>query len=69
VHFFKSKHTASTIFTQISPYLPEKNKKHDLQKHLHFDFGCHFYEIKAHTAILRNFSQILLKFPQIFSGF
>jgi len=29
------------------------------QKRLHFDFGCHFYKIKAHTAILRTFSQIL----------
>jgi len=35
---------------------------------LHFDFGCHFYKIKAHTAILRTFSQILSKFPEILPG-
>jgi len=36
---------------------------------LHFDFGCHFYKIKAHTAILWTSSQILPKFPQIFPGY
>ena len=73
VNLFKSKHNSSTIveLTQISPNLPEKNKiKHGLQKkkkRLHLDFGCHFCKIKAHTAILRTVSQILPKFPQIFT--
>jgi len=30
---------------------------------LHFDLGCHFCKIQAHTAILRTFSHILSKFP------
>jgi len=36
------------------------------KKRLHFYFGCHFCKIEAHTAILRKFSQIFPKFPQIF---
>jgi len=36
---------------------------------LHFDFGCNFYKIKAHIAILRTFSQILPKFLQILLGY
>ena len=39
------------------------------KKCLHFDFGCHFYKIKAHSVILRTFSQILPKFPHISPGF
>jgi len=39
------------------------------KKRLHFDVGCHFCKIKAHVAILRRFSHILPKFPQIFPGF
>jgi len=37
------------------------------KKRLHFDFGCHFCKIKAHSEILRTFSHILPKFPQIFT--
>jgi len=35
----------------------------------HFDFGCHFCKIKVHTAILRRFSLILPKSPEILPGF
>ena len=77
--FFSNQSTSSTIFpqishkfSQISPNLPEKElKKHDLQKkkRLHFDFGRHLCKLKAHKAILRNFSHILPKFTQILPGF
>jgi len=45
------------------------SKKKNEKKRLHFDFGCHFCKIKAHTAICETFSQILPKFPQILPGF
>jgi len=57
----------SAISPKYSPNLPEKNwikawpqKK---TRRLHFDFGCHLSEIKAHTAILRRYSHIWPKFP------
>jgi len=34
---------------------------------LHFDFGCHFCKINAHTAIWRHFAQISTDFARIFS--
>ena len=61
----------SPKLAQIFPYLPEKKKKHDIQKQKErpqFAFGCHFYKIRAHAAILRIFSQIFPKFPQILPG-
>jgi len=60
--------------TRQAPFLPKfarKEKKHDIQKQKerpHFAFGCHFYKIRAHAAILRIFSQIFPKFPQILPG-
>jgi len=54
------------IFCPNSPKLvktwPPKKKKH-----LHFKFGCHFCKWKAHTGILRTFSQI--NFTQISTDF
>jgi len=56
------------IFAQISPNLPKKYSKKmtSKQKRLHFDLKCYFCKIKAHTAVLRRYSHILLKFPHIF---
>ena len=69
VHFLKSKHNTSTIFAQILPKFVRKVQKtwppKKQQNSLHFDFRCHFHNVKAHTAILRTFSQILPKFPTI----
>jgi len=45
------------------------SKKMKEKKRVRFEFGCHFCEIKAHTAILRTFSHILPKFPKIFPGY
>ena len=76
-HFFKSKHFKHHFcpdFPQTClnfPQLARKryNKNMTSQKSMHFEFRRHFCEIKAHTAILRRFSHILPKFPQIFPGF
>jgi len=62
---FSTQSTSSTIFAQIYLNSPEKKQK----KRLHFDVGCHFCEINAHTAILRRYSHILPKFLQILPGF
>ena len=75
MHLFKSQHNSSTIveLAQISHNLPEKNKMKAWtskeKKRPHLDFGCHFSKIKAHTTILRTFSQIFPKFPQILPDF
>jgi len=76
VHFFQIKAHQAPFFPEFPPSLskfpltctkitkniwpPRKTKKS-----LHFDFGRHFLEINTHQAILRSFSHILPKLPQI----
>jgi len=67
--FFSNQSISSTTFTQISPKraqispnLPEKTSA------LPF-WALFFKQNKAHQAILRRFTHILPKFPQILPGF
>jgi len=70
---FLSKQSASgTIFAKFSltcPQNPKKRPPKKRKKRLHFDFGRHHLEISAHQPILRMFSHILHKFPQLLPGF
>jgi len=70
-HFFNVFALTSPKFPQLARKELYKNmiSKLNKKKRLHFDFGCHFCKIKARTAILRRFSHILPKFPQILPRF
>ena len=79
--FFKSRHTSSTIFAQISPKLakfpiicPRRIKEHDLQKkRLHFHFGCHLYKNQSTYSdfadFLTNVAQISTDIARILHDF
>ena len=63
-----------TLQTPFLPKFPQTfpkklNQNMTSKKCLPLDFRCHYYKIKAHTAILRRYSHILPKFPQILPGF
>jgi len=64
----------ASFLPKFYPNLPKfsllcLHKVNEIMTSKKFFSGYHFCKIKVHTVILRTFSQILPKFPQILPGF